>query len=515
MQTMQATTPTPTYTHKYSAKQVLERTRAIINTHPQLIGYASTMMAGDSTVVPDAECPTACTDGLNTRYGEGFTLSYSRNQHGALCTKALVFIVMHETFHKKFRHLIIWKDLYTKDPTLSNKACDYFVNGLLMEMLAKYPALNQVMAMPLVLSGERAGEMLGLYSPRFAGMDSKKIYDTLKSDEETNTQTNEPDAGDDAGDNEGDNDEEVNEGESGAETGDDVGDKAGSAGEEEGEGEGEGKESGDGEGAGIGTGAGDEPVGWDTHDFAAAKEWTPEELAQVEQTLDRAERSGARIAERVGGTIPVGVDANDDGVDWAEEMREFVRHASHGGSTFTYRKFNRKVLGLGLYQPSLASKRMGKVAVFIDTSGSTAETLVNRFVSNVRDICIELSPTQLDIVYWDDEIRGVETYTEYADMVEETSPTGGNTTDPTCITRYMQTGEYAGGCVDGVEYAGDCMDGVECAIIFTDAYFNSNDDEATFMRDWPRDVPLLWAVWDERGPVFEPEVGRVVVVEAE
>jgi hypothetical protein len=56
------------------------------------------------------------------------------------------------------------------------------------------------------------------------------------------------------------------------------------------------------------------------------------------------------------------------------------------------------------------------------------------------------------------------------------------------------------------------MDGVECAIVFTDAYFNSNDDEAAFMRDWPQDVPLLWAVWDERGPVFEPEVGRVIVV---
>jgi predicted metal-dependent peptidase len=481
-----------TYTHKYSAKQVLERTRAIINTHPRLIGYASTMMAGDSTVVPDAECPTACTDGLNTRYGESFTLSYSRNLHGALCTKALVFIVMHETLHKKYRHLIIWRDIYTKNPTLANKACDYFVNGLLMAMLAKYPELNQVMAMPLVLEGERVGEMLGLYSPRFAGLDSKKIYDTLKSDEETNTQNNEPDEPDTGEDT---SDEEVNEGESGEETGGDVGDKEGSAGE--------------GEGKGQGEGAGDEPVGWDTHDFAAAKEWTSEELANVEQTLDRAERSGVRIAERVGGTIPVSVDDSDDGVDWVEEMREFVRHVSHGGSTFTYRKFNRKVLGLGLYQPSLASKRMGKVAVFIDTSGSTAETLVNRFLANVRDICIELSPTQLDIVYWDDEIRGVETYTEYDGMVEETCPLGGNTTDPTCITRYMQTGGY---CMDGVEYAGDCMDGVECAIIFTDAYFNSSEDEATFMRDWPQDVPLLWAVWDERGPVFEPEVGRVIVV---
>ena len=499
MQTMQATTPT--YTHKYSAKQVLERTRAIINTHPNLVGYASVMMAGDSTVVPDTACPTACTDGLNTRYGESFTLSYSRNQHGALCTKALVFIVMHETLHKKYRHLIIWKDIYTKNPTLANKACDYFINGLLMAMLAKYPELNQVMAMPLYLAGERAGEMLGLYSPRFEGMDSKKIYDMLKSEEETNTP--EPDEdGDDTGDDTGDEDGDEGEGDEGE------GDEDGPVSGVKGDGEGEGVELvGDGEpddNAGNGepgTGKGGAPVGWDVHDFAAAKEWTPEELAEVEQVLDRAERSGARIAERVGGTIPVSVDGIEDGVDWVAEMREFTRRASHGGSQFTYRKFNRKVLGLGLYQPSLASKRMGKVLVFIDTSGSTEVTLVKHFVASVRDICLELNPTQLSIAYWDDEIRGdVETYTTYADMVEETCPTGGNTTDPTCITRYMQTD-------------GDCMDGVECVIIVTDAYFNSSDDEAAFMRDWPG-MPLLWAVWGDRGPVFQPEVGRVIVVEA-
>ena len=63
---------------------------------------------------------TACTDGRDEWYGREFV----RN----LNDKQLRFLVLHEMYHKMYRHLITWRHLWKKCSDTANRAMDYEIN---------------------------------------------------------------------------------------------------------------------------------------------------------------------------------------------------------------------------------------------------------------------------------------------------------------------------------------------------------------------------------------------------
>ena len=63
---------------------------------------------------------TACTDGRDEWYGREFVRG--------LNDKQLRFLILHEMYHKMYRHLITWRHLWKKCSDTANRAMDYEIN---------------------------------------------------------------------------------------------------------------------------------------------------------------------------------------------------------------------------------------------------------------------------------------------------------------------------------------------------------------------------------------------------
>ena len=107
-----------------TAEQRLTKATTAIMNHPQHVALAGVLMIGTKTVRDDV--PTAATNGRDEYYGRTFVDS--------LTDAELRFLMLHECYHKLFKHLTTWKHLYDKDAHLANMACDYVINGKLRRL---------------------------------------------------------------------------------------------------------------------------------------------------------------------------------------------------------------------------------------------------------------------------------------------------------------------------------------------------------------------------------------------
>ena len=139
------------------------------------IALAGILMIGERTV--EEELPTACTNGRDEMYGRDFV--------NGLSDPELRFLVLHESYHKLYRHLTTWQHLYKEDPNLANQACDYVIN-------LKIADDNK--------DGFAVMPQCGLLDNKFRGMDSAQVYNILKQDQDE-------DGGDGGGNNSGGFDE--------------------------------------------------------------------------------------------------------------------------------------------------------------------------------------------------------------------------------------------------------------------------------------------------------------------
>jgi predicted metal-dependent peptidase len=71
--------------------------------------------------------------------------------------------------------LFIWKKLDEIDRNLTNAACDYVINLMIVEM----DPTEQVVAMP-----KKDGKPYGLIDQRFKGMNTKQVFDILRKEQE-------------------------------------------------------------------------------------------------------------------------------------------------------------------------------------------------------------------------------------------------------------------------------------------------------------------------------------------
>lgn len=128
--------------------------------NPKFALWSGVMMVGKTHV--SETHPTACTDGRNEIYGREFIRS--------LDDKELGFVILHENLHKAFRHMYTWRKLREIDARLTNYACDYVINLMLVKMDKE----KAVISMP-----HKDGKMMGLYDTRFEGMHTKQVFDIL------------------------------------------------------------------------------------------------------------------------------------------------------------------------------------------------------------------------------------------------------------------------------------------------------------------------------------------------
>lgn len=142
-----------------TAQQRLERAHFSLVRDDGFMYMAGVIVYGKAKVV-DRDI-TASTNGRDVRYGHQFLLSLTDPELRAL--------VLHENFHKAFRHLHTWKHLYDINPKLANCACDYVINTYIKEREMQ----DGFVVLP---KG-------GLYDPRFTGMSAGEVFRTLQDED--------------------------------------------------------------------------------------------------------------------------------------------------------------------------------------------------------------------------------------------------------------------------------------------------------------------------------------------
>jgi predicted metal-dependent peptidase len=128
--------------------------------HKETLAYSGLLMVGKVSVVDD-EGLTAATNGRDIKYGKSFIESLNDAE--------LRGLILHETKHKMYQHLILWRALYKEDPTLANQSCDYVIN-LELDDLRK-----RTQGFVVLPEG-------GLLDEKYRGLDSAEVFKLLKKD---------------------------------------------------------------------------------------------------------------------------------------------------------------------------------------------------------------------------------------------------------------------------------------------------------------------------------------------
>jgi predicted metal-dependent peptidase len=141
---------------KLTAEQRLNKAMTDIIGRDEYIAMAGVLMIGKRSIVEWA--PTACTNGRDEFYGREFV--------DKLSDAEFRFVILHENYHKMYKHLTTWKHLWDKDKRKANQACDYVINLKLAES-----------------SSAKAGWLKipkgALLDESYAGMDTKQVFDLL------------------------------------------------------------------------------------------------------------------------------------------------------------------------------------------------------------------------------------------------------------------------------------------------------------------------------------------------
>lgn len=359
------------FTMKLTAEQRLQKAVSRILHEDKYKPLAGILMLGERKVKDNV--PTACTNGRDESYGRGFIETVLTKD------SYLRFVVIHECYHKMYRHLITWKHLHKKNPRLANEAMDYVIN-------LKISDENQdgFCEMPKTESGK----VIGLIDEKYRGMDTAQVFNLLQQKQRDN----------------GDGD-------------------------------------GDGNSGGGGSGDNTSGGGFDEHDWEGAQDMDPEEQRQLEQEIDNAIRQGAAMAGKLGINGNRGFDELlEVQVDWREVLREFITATCAGKDYSTWRRPNRRFMGAGVYMPSAISERVDELCIAVDTSGSIGQRELTTFLTEVVAICEHVKPERIRLLYWGHTVAGDETYDSgsYAELAKTTKPKGGGGTDVTCVTAYMK-----------------------------------------------------------------------------
>ena len=414
---------------KLSAEKRLELVHVSLMREKRFAFFAGLFMVGRTTIV---DVPiTAATNGRDATYGREFV--------GELTDKELAFLVLHENMHKCYRHLTTWRGLYEKNPRVANVACDHVINLQLTDLDPK----ESTVAMPRYKDGPMVGKQMGCRDERFRGMDAKQVFDILEKEQEEG-------GGDGGGDEENDS----------------------------------GSDSSGGHGNNQG--------GLDDHDWEGAKEMSAEDQKKLAQEIEGALRQGGIYAGKVGGDMLRSVqEMIEPKVDWRAVLQRFIRVSLKDRDQPSWRRAHRNYLWQDVILPAIMGKRMKHLVVMFDTSGSIQGEMLSLFMGELNKVITSVNPDRIDVLYWDTEVAGHETYTgnDKRDLVHKTKPRGGGGTHPDCLPPYI--------AAKGLN--------PDAFIVLTDGYMSSDASKWAAISK-----PILWCIIGNKQ--FAVPKGQVVNV---
>jgi predicted metal-dependent peptidase len=384
-----------------TAEQRLMKATTDIVGNTEFVALAGVLMIGTKHIAEDL--PTACTNGRDEAYGRMFVDSLNDAEFR--------FLMLHECYHKMYKHLTTWTHLDKIDRDRTNRACDFVINHKLSETEAYKQGWIK---MP---DG-------GLLDNKYAGMDTQQVFYLLPKEPK--------------------------------------GDRSG--------------------GTGINP--------FDEHDWDGAKKLSEEESKELAKEIDEAIRQGAIMAGKIGtgGLRDIG-ELLQTKKDWRELLRDFVVTTCAGKDYSTWRKPNRRYIGMDIMMPSSISEAIGEIVIAIDTSGSIRQIELNKFLTEVKGICDQVKPSKVRLIYWDTEVCREEVYMqdELDDLVKSTKPAGGGGTNVECVPMYMAERDIK----------------PECVVVLTDGYLGGS------WGSW--NVPVLWCIQGNKSA--QASVGVTIHIE--
>lgn len=221
-------------------------------------------------------------------------------------------------------------------------------------------------------------------------------------------------------------------------------------------------------------GEGNGGSGHDSHDWEGAEGLSDDEVKETTKQIDQALRQGEIIRGKMQGNKNRTIDGLlEPKVNWREQLREFVNATCKNKDKTSWKRPHKRFLGQDIYMPSMIGESVGKLVVGIDTSGSIGDKELNEFLSEVVSICDDVSPSSIELIYWDYDVAGHETYNigDYNGLVQTTKPKGGGGTRVGSLNQYIKEKRLE----------------PEAIIILTDGYVED---------DWGGiwDYPTLWAI---------------------
>ena len=355
-----------------TAEQRLSKNITAIMGNPKYVALAGVLMIGEKGIKNDL--PTACTDGKNDYYGRAFV--------DGLADSEFRFLILHETYHKLFKHLTTWEHLYKDDPKLANMACDYVINLMITD---------ENRDMFAVMPKDAEGNNIGLLDEKFRNMDTAQVYKILKQEQEAKG--------------------------------------SGGEGDEE-----------------SGSGSSETGAGLDEHDWEGAQEMDADEQRELAQEIDQAIRQGALTAGKVGSGGNRAIDQLlQPEVNWREVLREFITETCRGNDDSTWRQPSRRHLAMGMLRPSGITERVGELVIAVDTSGSIGQHELTKCLSEIKGVCDTVKPESVRILYWDTKVCADELYGDVAgacgsleQLTQTTKPAGGGGTMVECVPDYIR-----------------------------------------------------------------------------
>mgnify|MGYP003135288275 FL=1 len=405
------------------------------------------IFATGETTITDDPSVTGYTDGKNVVLGEQYIMT--------LNDAAFRGLVLHENWHKFMMDLKIWRHLWLKNPQLTNVACDFHINGMMLDM-------NEG---NLTSSGKPFIELPdgGLYDEQFRikhgeWMDAGAIYRKIEQDIK-----NKPQAGQSGTPQSG------NESQSGDPSQSPAG------------GTSEAKEDKVYDAI---------PDEFDQHGWDKASKLSETEQRELEQEIDSAMRQGALLAgaSGSGGDNEFLKEYMKPKIDWHEPLREFALSTCGGTDETTFRIPNRRVITEDIIMPSTYSETVEELVLAMDRSYSIQQPETTVFLSEMKSICEVIKPKRVRILYWDTQVVRDEVYEEHevANIMNSTKPSGGGGTDVLCVTSYLSEHNIK----------------PQAVIVFTDG---------DLYRGWGQwTSPVLWCVVDNRNA--RPDTGKVLHV---
>ena len=148
---------------KLSVEQRLQKAVVDIMANPKYIALAGVLMIGKREVVDmaDGVVPTAMTNGRDEWYCREFCESLNDAE--------LRFLILHENYHKLYRHMITWQHLYKEDGDKANKSADYVINVKLVDDNKDGFA---------TMTGQLTK---GCFDEKYRGWDTARVYKSLPS----------------------------------------------------------------------------------------------------------------------------------------------------------------------------------------------------------------------------------------------------------------------------------------------------------------------------------------------